>query len=78
MKSVHKAQATAAALSFSFLSVFALGIATGAPEHGKWLAEIEAIHAVHAIEAPEASEAPKAVPACEAAPKAAAVEEIEI
>ncbi len=80
MTLTQRAQATAAALLFAFSGVFALGIASGTPAHGEWLAEIEAAHQIHAIEAAKASdviEAPMALRACQAA-KAAAAAEIEI
>ncbi len=80
MTLTQRAQATAAALFFGFVGIFAVGLATGTPAQAEWLAEIEAAHAVHAIHAHEASdviEAPLALRACEAA-KAAAAADIEI
>lgn len=80
MTLTQRAQATAAALFFGFVSIFALGVATGTPAQAEWGIEIKAAHEVHVIEALDVSDAitaPLAMRTCAAA-KAAAAADIEI
>ncbi|MCH8203476.1 MAG: hypothetical protein IH996_10285 [Proteobacteria bacterium] len=80
MTLTQRAQATAAALCFGFVSIFALGLATGTPAQAEWLVEIEAAHAVHLIKvlkATEVIEAPRVLRSCAAA-RTVAVAETEI
>jgi hypothetical protein len=65
MTLTQRAQATAAALCFSFVGIFALGLATGAPAQAEWIVEIKAVHEVQAFAKIKAALAIEKAVACE-------------
>ena len=80
MTLTQRAQATAAALCFGFVGIFAVGLATGTLAQSEWLVEIEAAHEIHPIyvvKATEVIEAPRVLRSCAAA-RTVAVAETEI
>lgn len=83
MNITQRSMAAATALCFTFLGVFAAGMATGTPAHSVWHAQIENIHQIEAVQEIKQVLRIEAALACDIAQKAReaaaeALEKIEI
>ena len=50
MNITQRSMAAATALCFTFLGVFAAGMASGTPAHSGWHAQIEGLHQIKAVQ----------------------------